>query len=94
MAVGIVGFLLLQARAVRKQDAAQVACRGGAMNATAKTIAHQQRQVTAMVDVGVCEDYGVYVGRVYRQRRPVAQAQLFVALEQAAVDKDFTATVL
>ena len=41
-----------------------------------------------MVQVGVCDHYGVDVGGVARQLRPVAAAQVREALEEAAFEED------
>ena len=87
VAVREVGFFLLQVAAVRQQDAAQVMRGGRAVHLAPEALTRQQRQVAAVVNVRVGEDHGVDLSRIDRQRRPVAQAQLLVALEQPAVDQ-------
>ena len=62
--------------------------RGRAIDPPAKTLPRQQRQVAAVIDVGVGEHDGIdRLGRD-RQRLPIAQPQLLKALEQAAVHQD------
>lgn len=87
--VGVVGFFFLQVTRIRQQDAAQVACCGGAEDPAAKTVAHQQWQVAAVVEVGVREYDVVYGRRIDRQRCAIFQPQLLESLEQAAVDQQF-----
>jgi len=51
-----------------------------------KPIAHEQRQVAAVVDMGMREHDRIDVMRVDGKLVPVAQTQRLVALKQPAVD--------
>jgi hypothetical protein len=53
---------------------------GGGMHPAVEALARQHRQVAAVVQVGVGQDDGVDLAGHHRQRSPVAQAQLLVAL--------------
>jgi hypothetical protein len=87
LAFGEGGLFLLQAAGVRQHDPAQGPGRRGAPDPAAEAVAHQPRKVTAMVEVAVGQHDRVQAGRRHRERRPVAQAQGLVALEQAAIDQ-------
>lgn len=86
--IRVLGLLLQQAAAIGQNDTAQVARRGTRIDLAAKAVAHQQRQVTAMVQVGMREHDRTDLGRRQRQARPVAQAQLLIPVEQAAIDQN------
>ncbi len=86
MSIGIGSFLLLQMPAVGQHDAAQFARGLGAEDLAAKALFDQQGQVAGVVQVRMGQDEGIHRGRHNRQRVPVAQPQLLVALEQAAID--------
>lgn len=87
VAVRMLRLLLLQVGAVGQQDAAELVGRCGAADAAAEAAAHQQRQVAAVVDVGVGEQDRVQRCGRHRQRRPVAKPQLLEALEEPAIDQ-------
>ena len=93
MAVGKVGLFLLQVTGVGQQDGAQFRRGRRAVDRAGEALSCQQRQVAAVVQMGVGEDDGVDVGRWHWQGRPVAQAQRLVALEQAAIDQQALAAV-
>ena len=59
-----------------------------------KAIARQKWQVAAVVQMGVGQDNRINVFGWGRARIPIAQAQLFVALKQTAIDQQFFAVVL
>ena len=58
-----------------------------AIHLASTTVPDQERQVAAVVDVRMGQDERVERARIKREWGPVAQAQLLVALEQAAVDE-------
>ncbi len=88
LAVGELGVFFLDVAAVGQQDAAQVARARRTPDRAVVALAHQQRQVAAVVEVRVRERHGVDAAFFQaRQRGPVAQPQLLVALEQAAIDQ-------
>jgi hypothetical protein len=72
----------------------QVAGAAGTPDFAFKALFDQQGQVATVVEVGVREDDGVNVVGLHWQWRAVTQAQLFVALEQAAVDHELLTVVL
>jgi hypothetical protein len=94
VAVGELGFFFLQMAAVEQQDTAQVKGCGRAVHLAGKALACQQRQVAAVVQVGMGQDDRVNAGRLHRQRRPVAQAQRLVALKQSAIDQHLRGALL
>ncbi|MNN06522.1 hypothetical protein D3C81_1193140 [compost metagenome] len=71
--------------AVWQQDAAQLRGAHRAVHAPPKAVSHQQRQITAVVDVGMGQHHGVEPGRIQWQWVPVAQAQVLVSLEQPTI---------
>ena len=87
MAIGVPGLVLLQVRAVAQQDLAQLRGGLGGVNRSAKSVANQRRQVAAVIEVRVAEHDRMHACRGNRELRAVAQSQLLVALEQAAVEK-------
>jgi hypothetical protein len=64
------------------------------VNLAFKTIACQQWQVTAVVQMGMRQDNGINVFGRGGAGIPIAQAKLFVTLKQAAIDQQFLAVVL
>ena len=87
------GVFFLQVAAVGQQDGAQVARAGGGVNGLGVAIARQQGQIAAVVEVCMAQYHGVDLVRRDGQRVPVALAQLFVALKQAAIDQHAVAVV-
>ena len=79
------GFLLQQVAGVGQQDLAQVERPVGAIHLAPKAAAGEQRQVAAVVQVGMGQHDRINLVRRDRQTGPVAQAQRLVALKQAAV---------
>ncbi len=80
--------------AVGQQDFAQIARAGGRKDMARETFLSQQRQVTAMVKMRMGEQHCMDRLRQHRQWIPVAQAQLFEALKQSAIDQQAFALVL
>jgi hypothetical protein len=54
----------------------------------------QQRQIAAMVEMGMGENDGFDAARLDRERRPILEAQRIEALKQAAVDQKFMLAIL
>ena len=92
--VGKVGILFLNVPTVWQQDAAQITCARRAVDFALKAISCQEWQVAAVVQMGVRQNDGVDVFGWGRARVPIAQAQLFVALKQTAIDQQLFAVVL
>ena len=87
------GVFFLQVSAVGQENGAQVPRAWRAMDGFGIAISRQQGQVAAVVQVRVGQHHGIdLVGRE-RQGLPVAQAQLLVALEQAAIHQHAVAVV-
>ena len=59
MPVGALRFLFLEICRVKEQDLGQGSRRRGAVHRSAKPRAHEQRQVTRVVDVGMTEHDGI-----------------------------------
>jgi len=83
----VLGLFFMQMAAVGKQNIAEVAGRMRAVNPAIETVFGEQRQITAVIDMCMGKDYRVDRSRIDGQWLPVSQAQLFVALEQPAIDK-------
>src|ERR1051325_2462967 len=77
-------------RRVRQHERAQIPCARRAEDAPAIPLRDETRQVTTMIEMGVCEDDGVDFRRVQRQRRPVSKAELLQSLEESAIDEDLS----
>ncbi len=82
------GVLVLQLRAVAQDDRDELGGVGGAVDRSVEAVAHERRQVAAVVEVGVGEDDAGEGGRFGGERVPVARADLPGALEQPAVDEE------
>ncbi len=87
VAVGELGVLLLQIAAVGQQDLAQIGGGLGRDHLALEAVLDQQRQIAGMIEMGMGQEHGVEARRMRPAARPVAQAQLLVALEQAAIDQ-------
>jgi hypothetical protein len=59
-----------------------------------KALLHESRQVTGVIDVCVCDQYGSQRSRIKRRLLPVAFTQLFQALKQTTVNEDARLTGL
>jgi len=81
VAIGAARILLLQVAAVGQQNRRQFERRRGAVDLAFKSFADQARQITAVIQVCVCQNYRVDVLGGKRQRHPIAQPQIFNALE-------------
>jgi hypothetical protein len=77
---------------VRQENLAEFPGGAAAIHFAAETIAHEQRQATAVVDMRMGKDDGIHRDRVHRQWLPVPQPQLLQALEQSAVHQDAALT--
>jgi hypothetical protein len=87
VAVGQRGILFLDEATVRQQVLAKITGGRGGNDRPAKSVTAQQRQIAGMIEMGMGEDDLVDLLRCDRQRRPVAQPQVLVTLEQATVDQ-------
>jgi hypothetical protein len=94
MPVGKGSVFFLDMARVGQQDLAQVARARCAPDPALEAFAHQQRQVAAVVEVGMGQHHRVDLAGCHRRRHPVAQPQLLVALEQPAVDQQALVLVL
>ncbi|MNW22643.1 hypothetical protein D3C71_2242630 [compost metagenome] len=61
-------------RAVGQQDAAKLRGAHGAEDPTAEAVAHQQRQIAAVIDMGMREHHRIERSRIDRKGVPIAQA--------------------
>ena len=94
VAIDVARFFFLQVTAIREQNTAQVARRVAGKNGAVETVANQRRHVSAVIQMRMCEDHRINGGGRYREWCPVAQPQRFVALEQAAIDKQSLVVLL
>ena len=86
-AVGIGRLFLLESAAVSQEDPDQRRALGGAQHATTKAVAHEPREVAAVVDVGMRDHHIVDGRRIDRERTPVPEPIGLQPLEEAAVDQ-------
>src|SRR5690606_25534917 len=87
-AVEEIGVLLVEIATVLENQRGNVPGRRGRVDATAKAVPHEARQIARMVEMGVCENDRIDAGGRDRQWFPVEFAQILHALEQAAIDQD------
>ena len=74
MPIRILGFFFLQMTAIGKQDLTEITGRARAVDSAFETVLGEQRQVTAVIDMSMGEDYSVDRLGVDGQRLPVSQA--------------------
>ena len=60
------------------------------VNRSAEAGLDQQRQAAGMVEVGMGQDYGIYRGRIERERLTVARLVGGSALNQPAIDEQLS----
>ena len=87
LAVLPLGIALLHRGGVRQQDAQEVATRGIGVDGTAEAALAQQRQSTAVVDVGMAEDDRVDLCGIEGKRGAVALVRRGATLDHAAVEQ-------
>src|SRR5207248_6782524 len=88
VAVRVARVLFLNPRRIGQHERAELARGRRAEDPAPKAPRDEARQVAAVVQVRVGENYGVDPRGIDRQRRPVAQPELLQALKETAVDKD------
>lgn len=76
VAVGILGVLLLQIRAIEQQDFAEILGGVGTEDRTGEAVAHESRQVARMVEMRVRQHGRRDARWIDRKRRPVSEPQL------------------
>jgi hypothetical protein len=86
-AIGVVGVFLFQMCGIVKLQLAKLRGGLGAVNGAAETGLHKSRQVADVIDMRVRQNHAGDGGWIERQPLPVALAELFKSLEQAAVDQ-------
>ncbi len=82
------GELLVEVSGVEEDEGSQLDRAGGGVDRPAESLADQHGQEAAMVQVGVGQHDRIQLGRVERERDPVADRLVGAALEHAAVDED------
>ena len=88
------GVLLLDPGRVWQHESAELRCAGGAEHRTAKSPGDQSRQIPHMIEMCVCEDHRIDLGRWDRKGIPVAKSELLEPLEQPTIHEDSLAPVL
>ena len=74
MPIRILGFFFLQMTAIGEQDLTEITGRMRAVDPAFETVLGEQRQVTAVINMSMGEDYSVDRLGVDWQRLPVSQA--------------------
>lgn len=87
VAVGAPRIILLYPARIEQQDFAQVAGSMGGVYLASEALLDQQREIAAVIEMGVGQQDSFDRFGVCRKRFAVSQTQLFMALEQAAVDQ-------
>ena len=82
------GELLLQPAAVEQDDLDQLGRRRGQEDGPLEALAHDHRQVPAVVEVRMSDEDGIHGCRVEAHRHAVPDHLVGAALEHAAVDED------
>ncbi len=82
------GELLVELARVEQDQGRQLDRSGGRVDRAAVPGLHSSGQQPAVVEVGVGQQHRVELGRVERERDPVADRFVRAALEHAAVDQD------
>ena len=86
-AIGAPGVFFLQMCGVGQHQRAQLPRTRRTENPPLEALRDEPGQIAAVVEMGVCQHDRVDFGRVDRQRRPIAKAEVFQALKQSAVDE-------
>lgn len=94
MLVGLSRVLFLNPSGVGQHQSAEILRPSRAKDPPGETLRHEARQIPHMIEVSVREHNRVYRGRRYREVLPIAQAQLFEALKQTAIEQDSCGPVL
>src|SRR4051812_30951482 len=84
--VGPLRILFLEATGVREEDLEQIDGAAGAVDRSAEALLHQEREISAVIDMGVREHHGIEIVRKEGRVGPVPLAQGLESLEQAAVE--------
>jgi hypothetical protein len=82
------GILLLQESTVHQDQFSHIPRRFRRVDPAAETIPDKPGQVSAVVEMGMCQDDGVDGVRLNWKLLPVQFAQVLESLEQAAIDQD------
>ena len=92
--VGLARVLFLQPGRVGKHQLAQIGRARRAEHAAVIPVGDEPRQVAGVIEVRVRQNGRREVGRIDRQRLPIAQPQLLETLKQPAIDQDLVAAGL
>ena len=87
MTVGPLRVFFLEVGGIGEQDPQEVHGRFGAVNRSAVTALHEQRQRAGVIDVGVRDDDRVQRRRIELEVAPVPLAQLLQSLEEPAIEQ-------
>jgi len=74
---------------IKQDNSGQLTCGCGTDNFALKAAFDQQRQATAVVKMGMGEQYIVNAGGIEAKFRSIVLIEFMTALKQAAVDQDF-----
>ena len=93
MAIGKSSVLFLNVATVRQQDFAEIPGATSGVYVSRKSFFDQEWQVAAVIQMRMRYQDRIYLPGCHRQGRPVAQAELLVTLEQAAINQQAFITV-
>ena len=88
LAVEVAGVFLLQVGGVEEQDLGQLLRGRRAVDGAPEALLDEARHPPDVVEVGVGEDHRVHTGGRELRLRPVAQAELLLALEHPGVHEE------
>ena len=87
------GVFFLQVAGVGKDDAAQINGGRSCVNRSAKSLLHQARNPSAVVEVGMRQDDRVDFPGRHRRVPPISLSPFFRTLEDSAIDKNLNAVL-
>src|SRR5687767_14131653 len=85
--IAIVGFFFLQTRRVRQKNSREIGSPARAIHWSAKTMTHQTRQVTGVLDMRVRQQHRVKRSSIERRLLPITLSQLTPALKQPGINQ-------
>src|SRR5215211_349112 len=86
--VAIVGLFLLETPRIGQEYLQKVCGAARAVNWTMKTMSHQARQITGVVDVCVSDQNSIQRTCIEGRLLPVSFAQFLQTLEESAINED------
>lgn len=85
LSIGVGRIFLLDFRAVTEEQVRQIRSRRSDEDRSLKTLTHQPRKVSGMVNMSVGQDRGTQILRRKTRCLPISPAQFLFALKQSAI---------